>query len=80
METIKVKVVESWDRLNRENDYCVKISGVELESGKSKEMVLDVTDLTIDQIGLFAGLLDARYRRLVSEKLAQPLYEEEENK
>ena len=80
MKTIKVKAAESWDRLNRENDYCVKISGVELESGESKEVVLDVTDLTIDQIGVFAGLLDARYRSLVRAELAKPLYEEKENK
>lgn len=59
METIKVNVLDMCDKLNAEGKYCIKVCGEELESGKHKEIFLDVSDLTIDQIGVIAGFLDA---------------------
>lgn len=57
METIKV--TDMSDRLDTESKYCIKISGEELRSGKKKEVILDASDLTIDQLGVIAGFLDA---------------------
>lgn len=61
METIKVNVVDMSDRLNAEGKYCFKICGDDWMSGKSKEVILDASDLTIDQLGVIAGFLDAAF-------------------
>lgn len=59
MKTIKVKATDMSDRLNAEGKYCIKIKGEEFMSGESKEVILDASDLNIDQIGAIAGFLDA---------------------
>ncbi len=59
METIKLNVVDMSDRLNAEGKYCIKVNGERFLPRGRGEVILDASDLSIDQLGVIAGFLDA---------------------
>lgn len=64
MQPEKVHVVDMSDRLNAEGKYFMKVRGKEFDIGGKrvqKDCILDLSELTIDQIGVIAGFLDAAF-------------------
>lgn len=58
-----VHAVDMSDRLNAEGKYLMKVRGKEFCMGEStqKDCILDLSELSIDQIGVIAGFLDAAF-------------------